>query len=561
MDLQAELPDDADAPVTGLGRAHWEQVADRLLAAAARYRTPRGGRIDLPGSPSRSGWVSDGLEGFARTFLLSALRTAGAGGADPHGHLAGYVEGLAAGSAGVHADPDDGWPPVLDIGRGGQPMVESASVALGLRLTRPWSWDVLDADAQERLATWLRGALTHQPSTNNWYLFPFTVARFLESVGRGDELTRRATGRAEDLLEEWYRGDGWYSDGQHQAFDHYIGWAMHLYPVLDAHLAGDRERLDHLGPRLRDFLVGFAATFDANGAPLFQGRSLTYRFATLAAVGLGALTGWTPLTAGQSRRLLSAGLRYFLDRGALDAEGLLSRGWHGPHAAIVQPYSGPASPYWASKGFLPLLLGADAELWRTPEEPATPADRTLEIAPAGWLVQTTRDGLVRLHNHGSDDVRAWEPDAGPANPLYARLAYSTRTSPTARGNVSDNEVQLEVAGVRSVRRRIHRLGTGPDWAASWHAPRFEDRTAPAAPPGGGTNLPSARIDSLVLARGSVEVRVHRLHLVEPGTRLRVAGWALSGTLDGLTAGTGADRCEVRGAGLLSRLVAVRGLDA
>ncbi|WP_198671997.1 hypothetical protein, partial [Desertihabitans aurantiacus] len=48
---------------------------------------------------------------------------------------------------------------------------------------------------------------------------------------------------------------------------------------------------------------------------------------------------------------------------------------------------------------------------------------------------------------------------------------------------------------------------------------------------------------------------------EPGTRLRVAGWALSGTLDGLTAGTGADRCEVRGAGLLSRLVAVRGLDA
>ncbi len=41
--------------------------------------------IALPGPASRSGPWSDGLEGFARTFMLAAFRPAGAGGRDPHG--------------------------------------------------------------------------------------------------------------------------------------------------------------------------------------------------------------------------------------------------------------------------------------------------------------------------------------------------------------------------------------------------------------------------------------------------------------------------------------------
>ncbi len=90
---------------------------------------------------------------------------------------------------------------------------------------------------QDRAEQWLRGALRRSPAPNNWYLFPFTVAGFLESVGagRGD---RGGPQRAVDLLEGWYRGGGWYTDGDHQAFDHYNGWALHLYPMLDAHLAG-----------------------------------------------------------------------------------------------------------------------------------------------------------------------------------------------------------------------------------------------------------------------------------------------------------------------------------
>ncbi|KMS65699.1 hypothetical protein ACH49_30625, partial [Streptomyces leeuwenhoekii] len=200
------------------------------LAAAWRWSTPGGALLDLPGRPSRSGVRSDGLEGFARTFLAAAFRVAGADGADPHGWLERYARGLAAGTRSPGREDTESWPLILDHDVQGQPMVESASVALGLRLTAPWLWKHLDEGVRDRAEEWLRGALRHTPAPNNWYLFPYTVAGFLESVGRGDAETAAARERARELLEGWYRGEGWYADGDGRAFDHYNGWALHLYP-------------------------------------------------------------------------------------------------------------------------------------------------------------------------------------------------------------------------------------------------------------------------------------------------------------------------------------------
>jgi len=517
--------DDRDAsPHTGFTRDHWEAVADGLLAAAWRWATPGSALLDLPGRPSASGARSDGLEGYARTFLAAAFRVAGGG--DPRGWLERYAAGLTAGTRTPGRDDLESWPVIGDhFVRRGQPMVESASVALGLRLTRPWLWDQLDDDTRDRASEWLRGALNHVPAPNNWYLFPFTVAGFLESVGRGDADTARVRDRALELLEAWYVGGGWYSDGDGRAFDHYNGWALHLYPVLDAHLAG--ESTVH-GPRLADHLDGFGSLFGADGAPIHFGRSLTYRFGAASAVGLGAVTGHTPLSPGTSRRILSGALRYFLDRGAVDDNGLLSLGWHGPHEPTLQFYSGPASPYWASKAFVCLLAGADHPLWTSREEPAPveKADRVKALAP-GLLVQTTSaDGIARLHNHGSDHVR---PDAGEAaseeDPLYGRFSYSTRTGPTALRNVADNHVGVVVAGTRSVRRRIHPLGHGGDgawgWAASWHRPVFA-----SGPP----FLPGLRIESVTVAFGHSELRVHRVVAAPAGARVEQTGWAAGAEL-------------------------------
>ncbi|MFE9835482.1 DUF2264 domain-containing protein [Streptomyces sp. NPDC005551] len=514
--------DRESSPVTGYSRAHWETAADLLLRAAWRWATPRGALLGLPGRPSVSGVRSDGLEGYARTFLAAAFRVAGAAGEDPHGWLGRYAEGLAAGTRTPGRDDAESWPLILDHHVQGQPMVESASVALGLRLTRPWLWDRLDADVQDRAEEWLRGALRHVPAPNNWYLFPYTVAGFLESVGRGDARTAGVRERALGLLEGWYRGQGWYADGDGRAFDHYNGWALHLYPVLDAHLAGAGTTA--YGARLREHLESFSLLFGADGAPVHFGRSLTYRFAAGSAVALGAVTGHTPLTPGTSRRLMSGALRYFLVRGAVDENGLLSAGWHGPHAATLQRYSGPASPYWASKAFVGLLAPADHPLWTAREEaaPSERSDRVLALPAPGLLVQSTRaDGIVRLHNHGSDHVRPHEGEsAAEDDPLYGRQAYSTRTGPTAAGNVADNHLGLVVGGARSVRRRIQPMGAGGGngwgWAASWHRPVFT-----AGPP----MVPGLRVESVTVVRGCHELRVHRVVGAPPGAVVEQTGWA------------------------------------
>jgi hypothetical protein len=476
------------SPRTGYTRAHWEAAADALLAAVEPYATEDRALYHFPGDrASWSGRLSDGLEGYARTLLLAAFRR-------DETALERYADGLAAGVSGV-------WPRIEDRS---QPLVEAASIALALRLTRPLLWDRLDDAVRQRAAAWLADAVTAEAWPCNWELFPVTVGGFLQEIGYEAEESRKAIDRGLERIEEWYVGGGWYTDGDGRKFDYYNGWAMHLYPVLHAWLAQDERLLDLYGGRLSRHLEDYARLFGGDGAPMHQGRSLTYRFATTAPLWLGALTGRSPLTPGETRRLSSGALKYFLERGALDERGLLTLGWHGPDEAVLQGYSGPASPYWASKGFLGLLLPADHEVWTTAEEPAPVerADAVTAIAAPNWLLQSTRaDGLVRLHNHGSEDVRY--------DPYYTRLAYSTVTAPAP---TYDNSV---IVGDDPNRTDIVPLGVGDGWAASRHS--VGDRI---------------RVTGVVLAEGAVEVRVHQVAGAAPGTAVRVTGWAAG---EGVTA--------------------------
>ncbi|MFE9536322.1 DUF2264 domain-containing protein [Streptomyces sp. NPDC006691] len=508
------------SPRTGWTRAHWERSADQLLLAVRPYASPGRGLINLPGDrPSWSGPRSDGLEGYARTWLLAALRVAGARGEDPYGHLDRYAEGLASGTQHPVATGElseaspDSWPLTTPVR---QAVVESASVALGLRLTRPWLWDKLDDRTRQRAVDWLLPALGPSPVDNNWWLFGLTVAGFLQDAGIETDRAAATIERALDRVDQWYLGDGWYSDGPNRSFDHYNAWALHFYPVLHAHLSGDRALLDRYGPRLHAQLDAHTRLFGADGAPMPYGRSLTYRFAAAAAPWLGALTGHTPLTPGATRRLASGSLKYFLDRpenrGATDTAGLLTLGWHGPYPPVIQHYSGPASPYWASKGYLGLLLPPEHPVWTAVEEPlpAETADAVTTLRAPNLLIQSTADdGLVRLHNHGSNNHVG---GAAGEDPCYSRFAYSTGTGPTAHG-VADNHFGLMSQGACTTRGPAVPLGSGEGWAASLSEPR-------PGPPG-------VRIVSLTLAHGRAELRAHLVVGAAPGTPVRQTGWAVT----------------------------------
>uniref|UniRef100_UPI002027C4D2 DUF2264 domain-containing protein n=1 Tax=Actinotalea sp. C106 TaxID=2908644 RepID=UPI002027C4D2 len=88
----------ASSPLTGWDRARWAALADDLLTGVRPYGSPDHARIELPGAPGGYGRDVDGLEGFARTFLLAGFRMAGERGADPRGDAQWYAEGLAAGT-------------------------------------------------------------------------------------------------------------------------------------------------------------------------------------------------------------------------------------------------------------------------------------------------------------------------------------------------------------------------------------------------------------------------------------------------------------------------------
>lgn len=497
---------------TGWHRAHWEAVADHLLASVAPYASPGHAQYRLPGRPSRSGVDSDGLEGYARTFLLAGFRIAGARGEVPPALIERYAEGLTNGTDPGHRFA---WAPLTDYA---QQLVEAASIALALHETRPWIFDRLPDEVRERVVDWLAGFVGKEPHANNWVLFQVVVEQFLANVGGPHDPAE--IGRRLAAIEEWYVGDGWYTDGEGQHFDYYCGWALHLYPLMWTRMSGDADAAGRYRERLRAFLGQYQHFFGADGAPVHQGRSLTYRFATVAPLWLGAMFDALPDSYGGARRIASGVLRHFVERGAPDERGLLTLGWHRPFLPATQAYSGPASPYWASKGFLGLALPPEHPVWTEPERaaPIDEADRVVALPGPGWLLHSTRhDGIVRLLNHGSDRFSP-QRAAGPEDPHYGKLAYATHAAPETgddahRRCVDGHLAVLAPDGTVSRRRRIERIAVLEEFAAS----RYEDEL-PAGP---------VRVTSASVVHGRLEVRAHLVEALA-GHGVREGGYALAG---------------------------------
>ena len=546
------------SPYTGWTRAHWEATADQMLLAVRPYAGPGHALIDLPGPASRSGRWSDGLEGFARTFLLAAFRLAGAGGADPLDLASWYAEGLATGT-----DPASGsrWPRMDEAG---QAKVEAASIAIALHETRPWIWDRLDSSVRERVLDWFGVFAGAWVPDNNWVWFRAVVAAFSQAAGSSWAVPSDIS-TAIDRTESWYAGGGWYSDGGTRNFDHYSGWAMQLYPLWFCRVAGRPELLDRYRSRLREYLLDLSHLVGGDGSPLFQGRSLTYRFAALAPFWTGALFDATPLAPGLTRRIASGMLRHFLSAGCLRPDGTLSIGWHGEFVPIRQMYSGPASPYWASKGFAGLLLPPDDPVWRSVEErmPAERADFTRAIAAPGWVASgTAADGIVRVANHGTDHT-----SGPPDDPFYCRWSYATRTGPDLGGFADSTVALIDADGRPSHRRPLVRVRVAGRTGVSRHQahwPPFASEPGTAGTAGvAGTAAPAGVsgpwLTTASVVRGCWEVRAVRVEGdADPGWLLHLGGWLVAAP-EPPAASVGATTASVSQAeGLTSTITVLRG---
>jgi hypothetical protein len=535
-----------------------------MLAAVRPFASPGNARITLPGAEGGFGRAVDGLEGFARTFLLAGFRIAGERGEGLDELIEFYARGLAAG-----ADPSspERW---VRLPEQGQAKVEAASIALVLDLTRPWIWDRLDDTVREQIVEYLAPAVGDETYPRvNWVWFRLVVQTFLRSVGGPYSLAEMADDlAAHDLFG---RADGWISDGMKRAYDHYVGWALHLYPTMWARMSGAEElaqpRRERDAAMLDRFLTDAVRLVGADGSPLIQGRSLTYRFAAAAPFWAGAIASVPSVPPGQLRRAARLMVEHFGRHGAPDDDGLLSLGWHAPWRRLAQSYSGPGSPYWAAKGLLGLALPADHPVWTCPEVPI-PAETgpvLRSVRAPGWIVTSTpEDGIVRVLNHGTDHT--FEGTFGADSPLYARLGYSTATSPVLDDQGWDAPLDQAVVLVDADGRTTHRSGmrllevrVDDGWEVG--SPGASPGVGSAGAGGSGVGVagsvadvhwvevdqlgfdygegrsgrltPAGRLTVYSIVRGAWELRLSRVDALAAGVRaddvrLRVGGWAVAG---------------------------------
>lgn len=445
------------SPRTGLTRAHWATAADYLLLSLRPYFSPVHAEVRLPGRPSSSGPHSDGLEGFARSFLLFGFRLAGEQGSDPLGFRDWYRLGLISGT-----DPssEERWPLPAEVP---QAKVEAASIALVLELTRPWLWDTLSESERSNVRAWLGSAVGEWYPANNWVWFRAVVETFLADVGGTYN-----PADIEDTLafhESCAREHGWYSDSStERAFDFYSGWAMQFYPFFWASQPGSArfgsaQLLPLWRQNLAEYLDDYVHLIGADGMPVLQGRSLIYRFAAAAPLWVGAVHGEPSADYGLLRRAANGMLTAFLSRGVPDEQGILNVGLTRSWPAMAQTYSGPGSPYWAAKGFYGLVLPESHPLWSSRERALPIEEKSFQrrIVAPGWLTSGTQnDGIVRVINHGTDHAEVGATTAD--SPLYARLGYSSRTFPPLGQHMVNDPVDQLATVTRPGLGTAHRSG-------------------------------------------------------------------------------------------------------
>jgi hypothetical protein len=382
--------------------AWWRSAAEGLLTPLSALMHP--GKADLPlhGQASNHGAQADRLESFARPCLLAAHWLASEpGNAEKLSReqiAAWFRRGLVIGT---DSSSPEFWGPTANHH---QHTVEMAALTLALQIARRQLWEPLSKPEREQVARWfasIRGAGLHR---NNHMFFSVMTLAFLNQEGFGRRSDAPLMRHLLDALEGMALGGGWFIDGMNETVDYYQAYAFHYYGPWWAKLYGhtDPKRAQRWKDWATEFLKGYIHFFAASGENPPFGRSLCYRFAATAPFALAEFCGVSAIPPGQARRVCTRNLDFFLRHNVTQDQGALSLGWTDEFPAITEAYSCAGSPYWAAKGFAPLLLPPNHRFWQAKEQPLPAEKSDFQIAlPAAGLVVRSHAGEVEVFNNAN----------------------------------------------------------------------------------------------------------------------------------------------------------------
>ena len=279
---------------------------------------------------------------------------------------------------------DPAGPDRMNFTEGGQPLVDAAFLAEALLRAPRTLQEMLAPDVRARLVTAFESARAIQPGFNNWLLFAATVEAALKQLGaRWDRMRVDYALRQHD---QWYVGDGAYSDGPMFHWDYYGSFVIHpmLLDVLDA-CADQHPAWTALQKKEEARAARYAAVLERMIAPDGSfpplGRSIVYRCGAFHALAQAAWRRRLPaeLVPPQAREALAAVIARTLDAaGTFDDQGWLRIGLGGHQPGLGERYISTGSLYLCASAFLPLGLPPSDPFWAS-----APVDWTGKRAWAG----------------------------------------------------------------------------------------------------------------------------------------------------------------------------------
>ena len=168
-----------------------------------------------------------------------------------------------------------------------QPLVDAAYLAESF-LRAPDLWHQLDDITKKRYIDCFKQLRKVKPSFNNWLLFSGIEECFIIMAGEKPD-----KGKMFDIamqINQWYVGDGWYSDGQYFAMNYYNSFVIHpmfieLLEIMEKNNITVPLKSSTAIKRMQKFKIFLERLITPEGKFPAFGRSIVYRlgvFQTLA---------------------------------------------------------------------------------------------------------------------------------------------------------------------------------------------------------------------------------------------------------------------------------------
>ncbi|SNS51041.1 DUF2264 domain-containing protein [Tropicimonas sediminicola] len=407
---------------------HFEQTTQKLVRPLVSLMRPGEATLPIAGPASDHDQMADELESFARPCLLISLwlqSTPVPADRDEIGLDREQVAQWMRAALLLGTDPESPkfWGHLRNFHQHG---VEMAIITMSLEVAKAQLWEPLSQAEKAQVAAWFGAMRGSARYWNNHLFFGVLTIEFLRNNGFAEPEDGALIEHMFRQLECMHQGGGWFMDGSNQSFDYYNAFAFHTYGMWWSLKYGhnDRARADRWLGWARSFVKDYAHFFAASGQHVAYGRSITYRFNALSVFGLAARHDLGVLPMGEMRRICRKNLEFFMDQPITQAQGCLSMGWTDEFQEMVEPYSCAASPYWASKGLLFMMLPPAHPFW-TDEEQPYPAERgdfAHAIETPGFVLRGI-GGEVELLNAGSAIAFGSTKRYGSAN--WGRASYRT----------------------------------------------------------------------------------------------------------------------------------------